>query len=312
MVDYRVHLEIFSGPLDLLLYLVRKEEVDIYDIPIAKVTDQYISYIDMLRDLDIDVAGDFLVMAATLMEIKSAMLLPQSDPDAADTGEIADPRAELVRQLLEYKRFKDAANQLHAAADEHQQRFCRPDSLISKLNPEIQTERDLEQISVWDLLEAFDAICKATGHRVDISHIKDDTPIDLYQIDILNRLQHEGPLTFKRIFESCSNRLVMVGKFLALLELTRGKLIWIEQPEGSTDLYVRSLTQEPAELAVQKMILATHPQEETPTESHEIPGESHTQAPIDIVEIPPQRPSGPQEIPETTEIPDSESIQNTH
>ena len=125
MADYRVNLDIFAGPLDLLLYLVRKEEVDIYDISIAKITDQYIQYIEILKSLDIDLAGDFLVMAATLMQIKSAMLLPKVDPESGLLGEenLDDPRAELIRQLLEYKKFKDAANLLHAAADEQQERF---------------------------------------------------------------------------------------------------------------------------------------------------------------------------------------------
>ena len=108
MADYRVNLEIFAGPLDLLLYLVRKEEVDIYDIPIAKITDQYLRYVEMLKSLDIDLAGDFLVMAATLMQIKSAMLLPKAEPDQLGVEDLTDPRAELIRQLLEYKRFKDA------------------------------------------------------------------------------------------------------------------------------------------------------------------------------------------------------------
>ncbi|GAJ22685.1 unnamed protein product, partial [marine sediment metagenome] len=105
-------LDIFAGPLDLLLYLVRKDEVDIYDIPIAKITDQYIRYIEMLKSLDIDLAGNFLVMAATLMQIKSAMLLPKAEPEQLHADDLADPRAELIRQLLEYKKFKDAANLL--------------------------------------------------------------------------------------------------------------------------------------------------------------------------------------------------------
>ena len=112
MTQYRVNLDIFAGPLDLLLYLVRTEEVDIYDIPIARITDQYVKYIDFLKRLDIDLAGDFLVMAATLMEIKSAMLLPRPEPGQAGYEDITDPREQLVRQLLEYKRFKDAANLL--------------------------------------------------------------------------------------------------------------------------------------------------------------------------------------------------------
>ncbi|GAI30682.1 unnamed protein product, partial [marine sediment metagenome] len=126
MADYRVNLDIFAGPLDLLLYLVRKEEVDIYDIPIAKITDQYIRYIEMLKSLDIDLAGDFLVMASTLMQIKSAMLLPKAEPDQLQADDFTDPRAELIRQLLEYKKFKDAANLLSTAADEQKLRFPRP------------------------------------------------------------------------------------------------------------------------------------------------------------------------------------------
>ena len=264
MSDYRVHLDIFAGPLDLLLYLVRKEEVDIYDIPIAQITDQYIQYVDMLKSLDIEVAGEFLVMAATLMEIKSAMLLPRAEPEGLVTEEADDPRAALVRQLLEYKKFKDAANLLNAAADEQGHRQGRPNNLVSQIAPESQADVDLEQVSIWDLLEAFDAICRATGRTMDISNIKDDTPIDLYQIEILHRLQAEGPLTFRRIFEGRPNRLVMIGQFLALLELIRNKLIWAEQADTG-ELYLRSLTDESAELAVQKSILAVVEDEEHPS-----------------------------------------------
>ena len=165
MADYRVNLEIFAGPLDLLLYLVRKEEVDIYDIPLAKITDQYIRYIDILKQLDIDVAGDFLVMAATLMQIKSAMLLPKTQGEEIGAEDLSDPRAELIRQLLEYKRFKDAANMLAASAEEHGDRFARPDTVIEQFKPNAEPTVDLDQVSVWNLLEAFDAIMEATGAK---------------------------------------------------------------------------------------------------------------------------------------------------
>ena len=256
MADYRVDLDVFAGPLDLLLYLVRKEEVDIYDIHIAKITDQYIHYIEMLKSLDIDLAGDFLVMAATLMQIKSAMLLPKADPDQFQDDDLSDPRRELIRQLLEYKKFKDAANLLNAAAEEQKERFPRPGTIVESLRPDAEPEVDIEQVGIWDLLEAFDLVCKATGAVGDISRIKDDTPIDLYQIEILHRLQTEGPMTFERIFESRTNRVVMIGLFLALLELIREELIWAEQSPGSA-IYVRPLTDEPAEQAVQEAILAT-------------------------------------------------------
>jgi len=256
LAGYRVNLEIFAGPLDLLLYLVRKEEVDIYDIPIARITEQYLRYVEMLKSLDIDLAGDFLVMAATLMQIKSAMLLPKAQPELLDEGELSDPRAELIRQLLEYKKFKDAANLLGAAADEHKQRFTRPDSIIERLSGQREPEIDIERVSVWDLLEAFDSLCRATGVAAEMSHIEDDTPIDLYQIEILHHLQTEGPMTFERIFEPGRGRLVMAGLFLALLELIRAELIWAEQRSADSPIYLRALTDEPAEIAVRNAIIS--------------------------------------------------------
>lgn len=287
MADYRVNLDIFAGPLDLLLYLVRKEEVDIYDIPIARITDQYIRYIEMLKTLDIDLAGDFLVMAATLMQIKSAMLLPKAEPELLQEEDLYDPRAELIRQLLEYKKFKDAANLLSAAADEQKQRFARPDSIIDRLSGRTEPEMDIEQISIWDLLDAFDSVCKATGAELDISHITDDTPIDLYQIEILHRLQSEGQMTFERIFEFGTGRLVMVGLFLALLELIRAKLVWAEQPASESSIYLRALTDEPAEQAVQNAILAvaeTDRSQEPPIPISELPPESKPSVSLDATQ----------------------------
>lgn len=281
MSDYRVQLDIFDGPLDLLLYLVRKEEVDIYDIPIAQVTVQYIQTLEMMKHLDIEVAGEFLVMAATLMEIKSAMLLPRADPESVDADEAGDPRAELVRQLLEYKKFKDAANLLNAAASEQNQRQGRPNNLISQIAPEAEADVDMEQVSIWDLLEAFDAICRATGQSMDIRNIKDDTPIDLYQIEILHRLQTEKQFTFRRVFEGRPNRLVLVGHFLAILELVRNKLVSVEQAEDN-DLYLRPLTEEPAEIAVQRSILAVQEEEEAQSpEKLAIPGEQVEGSPVE-------------------------------
>jgi segregation and condensation protein A len=289
LADYRVNLDIFAGPLDLLLYLVRKEEVDIYDIPLARITDQYLQYLELLKQLDIDLAGDFLVMAATLIEIKSAMLLPKAEPEQMAQDDSGDPRAELIRQLLEYKKFKDAANLLEAAADHQQERFGRPTSLISRLVPDAEPEVDMDRVSIWDLLEAFDTVCKATGTQAYTGHIHDDTPIDLYQIEVLHRLQTEGPLTFERIFDGKPNRLIMVGLFLSMLELIRSKLIWAEQPENSNQIYVRSLTEEPAEQAVQRAIMAVGEVAQAP-EVAQMPKEEPAQAahtlPIPIVELP--------------------------
>ncbi len=293
VADYRVNLDIFAGPLDLLLYLVRKDEVDIYDISIAKITDQYIRYIEMLRSFDVDLAGDFLVMAATLMQIKSAMLLPKAEPDQLQ-ADLADPRTELIRQLLEYKKFKDAANLLDVASDEQKERFPRPSTIVEQLKGDAEPAIDIEQVSVWDLLEAFDSIMAATGAGVDISHIKDDTPIDLYQIEILHRLQAEGTMSFERIFESKADRTVMVGLFLALLELIREKLVWVEQPAPhqsgagqapGASIYLRSLTDEPAEQAVQKAMLAFDVEADN-EQSAQV--REQQQPPITISELPPK------------------------
>ncbi len=266
MSEYRVNLEVFSGPLDLLLYLVRKEEVDIYDIPIARITAQYIQYLEMLKQLDIDLAGDFLVMAASLMEIKSAMLLPAAPTDEEGETTAIDPRAELVRQLLEYKKFKDAANLLEESAEIRGDRFTRPDKILSELKGDAEPEIDLDQVSIWTLLEAFDHILKSVGQYASYEHITDDTPIDLYQIEILHRLQTEGPLSMEQIFKDRENRLVMIGLFLGMLELIRLRLIWAEQPEATGTILLRSLTDEPAEQAVPKAIYAA--EAESASESH--------------------------------------------
>jgi segregation and condensation protein A len=259
--DYRINLDIFAGPLDLLLYLVRKEEVDIYDIPISKITEEYIRHVEMLKMFDMELAGDFLVMAATLMEIKSAMLLPKDQLDALEQ-DISDPRHELIRQLLEYKRFKDAANMLKFSAENQQQKYSRSDNIISSLEPKTEPELDLDQINIWDLLNAFDSMMKATGNVMDMSHIADDTPIDLYQIEILHRLQSEGAMSFTRIFEGKKNRLIMVGLFLAVLELVREKLVTAEQAKPLMPIYLRALTDEPAEQVVHNAMMARSVEEE--------------------------------------------------
>lgn len=283
MADYRVNLDVFAGPLDLLLYLVRKEEVDIYDIPIAKITGQYLHYLEMLKCLDMDLAGDFLVMAATLMQIKSAMLLPQTDNGNGEVENLSDPRVELIRQLLEYKKFKDAANVLEACSDEARSRFSRPATLIERLNNNEEPSLDIEQVSIWDLLEAFDSIMTATGGSTfDVSHITDDTPIDLYQIEILHRLQQEGPMPLERIFETGNSRLIKIGLFMALLELIREKLIWAEQPDSANVIYLKAMTDEPAEQSVQKAIASS----DSYAQEQRLPAEKTPEPEIPIKQIP--------------------------
>lgn len=226
MQDYRVQLETYSGPLDLLLYLIRRDEVDIYDIPISRVLEQYIGYVKVLEEIDPDTVGDFLVLAATLMEIKSRMLLPKPPPEV-DDGDGLDPRADLVRQLLAYKAFRDAAGALHDRAETHARRFPRP-----AIEIDAEGEVDIEDVQIWDLLAAFNKLLTSVGkQRAQHEVVYDDTPITLHAADILDRLEREGPaLTFERIFEG-RTRGEMVGLFLAMLELIRQDRIRVEQGE---------------------------------------------------------------------------------
>jgi segregation and condensation protein A len=237
MSEYRVNLDIYNGPLDLLLYLIRREEVDIYDIPIARIMEQYVQHVEVLQRLDPNLAGEFLVMAATLMEIKSRMLLPSPPPEEAEQeGVEIDPRAELVRQLLEYKAFKDAAGDLEQAASQQALKFPRGPADVQGAK---EAELDLEDAQVWDLLDAFDRMMAAIGQEPGRHEIiYDDTPIELHATDIVDRLQREGSMAFGRIFEGRNNRSEIVGLFLALLELVRQKRVLASQEGSFGEIFV--------------------------------------------------------------------------
>ena len=260
MTEYRVSLDIYNGPLDLLLYLIRREEVDIHDIPIARITEQYIKYVDIIKDLDINLAGEFLVMAATLMEIKSATLLPREmTEDGEEVEDLSDPRLELVRQLLEYKRFKDIADELGESAQQQTFKFPRSTADLDRVreHEKQQREIDMDALEIWDLFDAFNRLMAATlitqrHHEV----VHDDTPIDVFEVQILGMAQQEKTLTFEKIFRGRKHRSEMVALFLALLELMRQKLVRIEQEDSFTPIYIFPLTEEPAELAVTHAISA--------------------------------------------------------
>jgi segregation and condensation protein A len=255
-LEYRVELDIYNGPLDLLLYLIRRDELDIYDIPISRITDSYMGYVAMLKQmsseegLDINLAGDFLVMAATLMEIKSAMLLPKPPPDAAGgessaAQELADPRYELVQKLLEYKRFKDAAMALDHQHEQHQQRFPRVPARQSGEADE-PPPVDLDEVQIWDLLTSFNRLMQEVGQRQPRYHevVYDDTPIDLHAADIEDRLKRDGKLSFRQLMEGRKSRSEMIGMFLALLELIRQKKILVQQDEQQKDIAIETAPEE--------------------------------------------------------------------
>jgi segregation and condensation protein A len=247
-MDYRVELDVYNGPLDLLLYLIKRDELDIYDIPISRITDSYLAYMRHLKELrdkqslDINVAGEFLVMAATLMEIKSAMLLPKPPPPEHGTsapGLPADPRQELVRQLLEYKRFKDAAGLLAQRRGEQEQRFARHpawEQLAAGEPPPV----DLDEVQVWDLLSAFTRLLSEIGTRPKNVHevIYDDTPIDLHAADIEDLLQRQHQITLRALLMARQSRSEMIGVFLALLELIRQKKVVISQPQEGDEVEI--------------------------------------------------------------------------
>jgi len=231
--DYKVALDAYSGPLDLLLFLIRREEVDIYDIPIAEITAQYLKYVDLLKTLDPDGVGEFLVLAATLMEIKSRMLLPRAPLEEPEEEE-GDPRLILVRQLLEYKKIKDAARSLEEAAEERALRHERR----PVLPPDSEDEFELENLEIWDLFDAFQRLLTQIGraelvHKVGI----DDTPLALHAADIVDSLQRSGGRQpFEEIFAGRS-KAEMIGLFLALLELIRQRRVGaVQEHPGATIL----------------------------------------------------------------------------
>lgn len=241
MSEYRVALDVYNGPLDLLLFLIRREEIDIQDIPIAEVTRQYVEYVQLLQQIDPESAGEFLVLAATLMEIKSRMLLPRPPEESAEEA-FEDPRSELVRQLLLYKSFKDSARLLEHAAEEQSMKFPRQPVLPEETRDEI----DLEGIDIWDLFRAFKHLLEQVGqagpvHRVQV----DDTPIALHADDILDSLQRaEGVQKFDAVFAG-RTRAEMIGLFLALLELIRQRRIRVSQDRLFGEILIHLLDATP-------------------------------------------------------------------
>jgi len=257
---YKVNLDVYSGPLELLLFLIRKEEVDIKDIPIAHITDQYLKHVEIIRKIDINLAGEFLVMAATLMEIKSRMLIPRpaanpDDPAAGSSVEdLSDPRQELVKQLLAYKAFKDAAADLRRRGQTESRRFPRAVS-----RPSGRAPLDIEDLNLFALIDAFNAIMSSIGHSA-FGHevVYDDTPISLHQADILDRLQRETEtalaagqthcLTLRELFAGRTKKTELIGLFLAVLELMRQKKVLVEQSEllGEVHIRLRDADEEPS------------------------------------------------------------------
>ena len=236
MAEYKVKFEVFEGPLDLLLYLIRKEEVDIYEVNLTRLATQFIEYIETMRMLDLEMAGEFLVMAATLMYIKSRELLPvdqQAQVEGEDEGE--DPRWELIRQLVEYKKFKDAAAQLQVLEARQEDVFPRTPGKL-QFDAEITTR---PEASIFDLVNAVNVVLKRLGQREDHRDIFEDKWTVSEKIELLMRVLSERPgVRFSELFDGVTSRSEVVVTFLALLELIRLKQLAAVQHEPFGEIEV--------------------------------------------------------------------------
>jgi segregation and condensation protein A len=233
-MDFRVDLNIFRGPLDLLLYLVRKHEVEITDIPIAIITDQYLQYLSVLEQLDVNAVGDFLAMAALLIEIKSQQVLPRADEIEE---ELDDPRQELVRRLLEYKRYRDAASVLEERSRDWQQHYARLASDLPGRDRNLADE-PIQEVELWDLVSAFGRIIRENVAARPSSIVYDDTPIHVYMARIHARLMEQGQLSFSELFDPSLHKSALVGIFLAVLELVRHHHVRVEQNDLFGEIWV--------------------------------------------------------------------------
>ena len=235
-MSYKVQLEIFEGPLDLLLYLIKREELDIYHIPIARIARQYLEYIQMMRMLNLDIAGEFLVMAATLMHIKSRMLLPQEELREEEEDE--DPQAELIKQLMEYQKFKGMAEKLEEKQITQEKIFSRGKDEAMGL---AQKEGFLLEANLFDLLTAFSRVLTTVSKEGFTEIIEDETTVNEKIREILDVLRAKASLNFTKLFAGLATKVEMVVAFLALLELIRLKEIKIRQAQrfGEIRVYKR-------------------------------------------------------------------------
>ncbi|MBU0548032.1 MAG: segregation/condensation protein A [Candidatus Omnitrophica bacterium] len=236
-MNYKIHLEMFEGPLDLLLYLVKKDHLNIYDIPIAKVTQQYLEYINFMQLLDLDIVGDFLVMAATLMQIKSKMLLPASETPVEEEQE--DPRAELIKRLLEYEKFKQIAENLRERELSQQDVFKRQKTEVPL---DVQAQSKEEEVyfeaSIFDLINAFSQALKDVPREVFYEVIKDQFTVEQKVHDILHLLLIQAKVKLSELFNKSKDKMEIIVIFLAILELAKMREIITHQDAAFEDIII--------------------------------------------------------------------------
>jgi segregation and condensation protein A len=237
--DYKVKLEIFEGPLDLLLYLIKRDEIDIYDISIERITKQYLEYLEAFKELQIDVAGEFVVMAANLIYLKSRSLLPLDQQPPEEDAEEDDPRWDLIRQLIEYKKFKEAGAQLHVRELEQERIFTRDSGASSDLAEPLR----LGEVSIFQLINAFQNVIKRIEARQDLQEIFAERFTVSEKIDIiLQRIANGASVRFSELFGDITSRVEIVVTFLALLELIRLKQVRATQANLFDEIEIASAT----------------------------------------------------------------------
>ena len=236
-MQYTVELDAFHGPLDLLLYLVKRDEVDILDVPITRLAEQFLEFLSLLKELDVELAGDFLVMAATLMEIKAKSLLPKLDEPREHAG--PDPQRELVKQLLEYRQFKDAAHALEQRAEAHATRLPRtaPPEVTGPAGA--KAAPGVKPVELWDLVSAFARLLRETQATAGATTVlQDETPQQAYEDQIRAAVAARGRLPLRDLLTPPLHRLKLIGLFLAMLEVIKLGQVVLEQPEAYGEIYL--------------------------------------------------------------------------
>lgn len=234
---YRVKIDVFEGPFDLLLFLIRKHEVDIYDIPIHDITKQFQEYLDLMKILDLNIAGEFIEMVAILMNIKARMLLPK--PLGMSDEEYEDPRTELVERLIEYQRFKEAAAEMYEFETNQRKLFSRKFFQKIDLPDEDPEETFLGEISLFDLLLAFkkalDSMPKVTFHEVK----KIDVTIEQQTEYIINKIQSQNMILFSELMKDIKEKIIIIVTFLALLEMIKARRVVVRQSDVFDDIRIK-------------------------------------------------------------------------
>ena len=234
--DFQVDLDLFHGPLDLLLYLVRRNELDALEVAVARVTAEFVEFLDVLEPIDLDLVGEFLVTAGALIEIKSRLALPQ--PETEDEPElIEEPRGELVRHLLEYRAFRNAAMALEERAADWQERYPRLSDDRPRQSKDLAADR-IKEVELWDLVSALSRILRHESVEGNVNIRYDETPVAVYIERIGTRVRQEGRVPFSELFEATSERSRIVGIFLAVLELLRHHGFLAQQPEAFGEIWI--------------------------------------------------------------------------